>query len=181
MYEGEVTLFLAGGREDKRVERRLFLFNDLIICTRVAKRSAKEKGKLWDVEFLIGDLRTVVAEDVVSDQEPYKFCLRTPGQSYVISSNEKSAWMQLIQDSIARLGAQRLELSGLSELEKSGNAGLEGTSDISREQLVALIIEWSKSDNAEAVLMEVKELAASFQPDSEFEDGKNMIEDNGLL
>lgn len=59
VYEGPVSVF-SGASNGKEVrDRHLFLFNDLIICVRPSKRSRGAANKLWDVEFLIGDLHTV--------------------------------------------------------------------------------------------------------------------------
>ncbi len=158
VYEGTVTTFSGslGAKEAK--DRHLFLFNDLIICVRPSKRSRAAANKIWDVEFLIGDLHTVVPEDVVNDADPYRFSLRTPGATHVLSSPEKSAWVQLVQDVVSRLN--RPAVLTLSE-----PVSEKITQDISKEMLVQQILEWAKTDNAEAVLMELKELAERLAPD----------------
>lgn len=124
---------------------------------------------LCDFSFLSAQLHTVTAEDVDAS-DPYRFCLRTPGQAYMFSSSEKSAWLQLVTDAAAQL-AVRPAASELSELDKSSHIDVSSAPSMTREQLVALILEWSRSDDAEAVLLEVKELAASladaFQDDED--------------
>ncbi len=156
VFEGTVTCF-AGPMGKEAKDRHLFLFNDLIICVRPSKRSRAAAGKVWDVEFVLGDLNTVTAEDVPNDADPYRFCLRTPGATHVLSSPEKSAWLQLVQDAVSRL--TRPVVLPLSEppSEKS-------IQEITKEMLVQQILEWAKADNAEAVLMELKELAERLAP-----------------
>ncbi len=59
VYEGTVTVFSGANSSKELRDRHLFLFNDLIICVRPSKRSRAAVNKMWDVEFLIGDLHTV--------------------------------------------------------------------------------------------------------------------------
>lgn len=116
---------------------------------------------MWDVEFLIGDLHTVTVADIPNDSDPYRFCLRTPGAMHVFSSPEKSAWMQLVDDAISRLN--RPMVLTLSEPQSEKHI-----QEITKDALIAQIMEWAKSDDGEAVLMEVKELAQALSP-SDFE------------
>lgn len=154
VYEGQVTL-IVGNKEQR--DKHLFLFNDLLICVRPTKRSRGAGPKIWDVEFLIGDLHTVVAEDVQSDVDPYRFCVRTPGNSYLFSSPEKAAWIQLVQDAVSKLVHPVI-------IHNSEPASEKSVLEMTKDTLVAYILEWAKSDDAEAVLMEVKELAMTLEP-----------------
>jgi hypothetical protein len=164
VYEGTVTALVAGASREAK-DRHLFLFNDLIICVRPSKRSRGAGSKIWDVEFLIGDLHTVIIEDEPHDTDPYRFCLRTPGAVHSFSSPEKSAWIQLVQDVISRLNLPASLSSALSEPQSEKSM----IQELTKENLIAQILEWGKSDNAEAVLMEVKELAQAFHK-TDFED-----------
>ena len=163
VYDGPVTLVGSGGKETK--DRHLFLFNDLMICVRPSKRSRGGGSKLWDVEFLIGDLHTTQVEDIASDSDPYRFGLKTPGASHLFSSPEKAAWMQLVDDSVSRL----LRPLVLPLSEPPSEKHLQ---EITKEALVAQILSWAKSDDGEAVLMEVKDLAQALtlSGDNDFDD-----------
>ena len=116
---------------------------------------------MWDVEFLIGDLHTILVEDIANDSDPYRFGLRTPGAFHVFSSREKAAWMQLVDDAVSRLN--RPVVLPLSEPQSE-------IQEITKEVLIAQILAWAKSDDGEAVLMEVKDLAQALHPGDDFDD-----------
>lgn len=143
VHQGEVLL----GKALK--ERRLYLFNDLLLC--VKKREKKGKTKPFEIDFT-EPLETLKAE-AINDGDPRKFRLYSSAREYVLYSDEKNQWIKLITDCTKQLKAASKFTDGddnpHNEIEES-----------SRESLINKIITWSKMDDPDRVVREVKQLGA---------------------
>lgn len=154
---------------EKAKERYFFLFNDLLIA---AKEKSKKKEKRYEMDFMVGDMGTITLIDDEVKADPYRFILKTQGKQYCLSTPDKSAWMELIE-STKKNTLRLLNRTGLSLKEVTEP---DSILEITKEQLIQQIIDWSKMDNAEAVLMEVKEFAAHFGGSIDGEDNSDPLQ-----
>jgi len=140
-YVSEGDVFL--GKEKK--DRHLFLFNDLLVCVKL-KKSDQKKAKLYQIDFA-EPLETLKVETVADTRGQFR--LYSSSREYYIISDNTNHWVQLITDTIKQLkGEGPKAISAHNKIEES-----------SRESLMNRIIAWSKMDNRDLVISQIKELA----------------------
>eukprot|EP01091_Cochliopodium_minus_P011810 TRINITY_DN3443_c1_g1_i1.p1 TRINITY_DN3443_c1_g1~~TRINITY_DN3443_c1_g1_i1.p1 ORF type:complete len:585 (-),score=153.56 TRINITY_DN3443_c1_g1_i1:46-1800(-) len=162
VYEGPVKIVGEGPRGK---EKYFFLFNDILIG---AKERTKKREKKYEMEFMVGDMSTVHLVDDYSESDPYRFILKTQGKDYILSTPDKSSWFEFIESTKKNLmKPSLLQKSVISIRDLTEN---EPLTEVTKEQLIKQIIEWSKMENAEAVLMEIKEFAMIFENSFDTED-----------
>lgn len=171
VYQGDV--FSLVGKAQK--ERRLFLFNDVLLCTK-----KKHKNNL-KVDFL-EPLEMLRVEEPEELRDRYTFRLFAAAKEYTLWSADKAYWMQLIATSIQSIKASRPSLPFLADIEQRSSkpseshgkgseeeereegqqAGLASASsscsdeETLRERLIQRIIAWSKMEDDSALLSEVR-------------------------
>jgi len=140
VYEGEVLL--VNGKSSK--ERYCYLFNDLFVCCKANRRKLEFKEPL----------ETIIVEDMQDDDDfRYLFRLTPSANEYIISSSDKHTWLALLQSC-------KKELKELKSEKEREEVGLHNeVEESSRESLINKIVKWSKMEESEVVLSEVKELA----------------------
>jgi len=126
-------------------ERHIYLFNDLLVCT-------KKKGKLLKIDF-IEPLATLRVADV-NDGEFRQFRLYSSSKEYVLISDDKYQWIKIISDTIKAMKSDTLRT--VDENKPSSHNHIE---ESSREYLMNRIFTWSKMDDPHFVLREIKDLA----------------------
>lgn len=139
VFEGEVSR-LFNGKYVK--DRYCYLFNDLFLCCK-----PKKKGKL-EIDFK-EPIETLKLEDMPNEEDfRYLFKIISAANEYVLSTADKDHWIALIQQCIKDKAEREEATIPHNAVEES-----------SRESLINRIISWSKLDDAERVLSEVKTLA----------------------
>eukprot|EP01103_Thecamoeba_quadrilineata_P013090 TRINITY_DN3529_c0_g1_i3.p1 TRINITY_DN3529_c0_g1~~TRINITY_DN3529_c0_g1_i3.p1 ORF type:complete len:249 (-),score=47.52 TRINITY_DN3529_c0_g1_i3:198-944(-) len=138
VYEGEVIL----GKNLK--DRYIYLFNDLLLCT-------KKKGKFLKIDF-IEPLETLKVADV--KEEFRQFRLQSSSNEYIIMAEDKQHWIKTISGAIKALksGENDSKINSHNHIEES-----------TRESLMNRIITWSKMEDPQVVLREIKDLAATLE------------------
>jgi len=183
VYEGDV--FLIVGKALK--ERRLILFNDVLLCTK-----KKHKNNL-KVDFL-EPLEMLRVEEPDDLKERHSFRLIAAAKEYtLLSSTEKAYWMELISTTIMRLKAPRPSLPFLADIEQSKNKagdhekertrvtenvnvdvgdaskdsdhqrGFSFEEETKRERLIQRILMWSKMDDDTAIACQVRRFGAQLE------------------
>jgi len=137
VHQGEVLL------AKNMKERLIILFNDLLICT-------KKKGKFLHIDFT-EPLETLKVADM-KDGEYRQFRLYSSSKEYVIISDDKHQWIKVISETI-----KHLKSPTDNENKNVSGSHIEGTT---REFLVNRIISWSKMEDANSVIKDIKELAS---------------------
>eukprot|EP01102_Stenamoeba_stenopodia_P001926 TRINITY_DN1173_c0_g1_i2.p1 TRINITY_DN1173_c0_g1~~TRINITY_DN1173_c0_g1_i2.p1 ORF type:complete len:326 (-),score=58.99 TRINITY_DN1173_c0_g1_i2:587-1564(-) len=97
VFEGEVGI----GKGQK--ERRMFLFNDLLLCAK--KRDKKGKGKPYEIDFT-EPLETLKAE-AMTDGDSRKFRLYSSAREYIVFSDSAAQWIKLITETAKFLKASK--------------------------------------------------------------------------
>lgn len=177
VYEGDAMLVV--GKQTK--ERKLFLFNDIIL-------GAKLKKKKYEVDFkfYLKSLRVVDIEGMTkcfcliyrghvlvfpSEEHRLFKLIDSDNSELIFHSEDKPTWLELLNSTIKKMGMTPQEITSLKDEEESHVGDNSGASSswnlsvepsLSREHLAKLIVSWStmKADDA---LAEVKSVAARLQ------------------
>lgn len=150
VYEGEVLLITGNNKPPK--SRLLILFNDVLLL-------AKPKKKKYEIEFMypLGEIEIIDLEESRSS-----FKLNYEELEWIIDSEDKQTWLQMLTQTIKKLGSIPQEIYALKyEDEQVQTKTAEDNEDfkLTKKQLVDKILEWSNMKNGDDVLDEIKTLA----------------------
>jgi len=152
VYEGDVMSIV--GKTQR--ERRLFLFNDILLCAQ------PKKNRGLNVDFL-EPLETLRLEDMYQEDiqdSGYCFRLHSYAKQYTLLSTDKAYWLQILADSIRR--RQSKNESEKPELSFHARGSLE--EETSREKLISCIVAWSKLSDEE-IAQNVRLFASRLEKD----------------
>lgn len=149
VYEGEVSLLFANNKPPK--ERLLILFNDVLLL-------AKPKKKKYEIDFM-----HLLAEITIVDLEESRSSFKVIHNEveWVIDSEDKQTWIQMLNTTIKKLGSIPQEIYALRyEDEQEQNESLDDIDfKLTKQQLIEKIMQWSEMKDADDVLLEVKLMA----------------------
>jgi len=156
VFEGEVNLLL-GPKTLK--PRKLFLFNDILLITKLKRKKYEVLHKL--------NLKQITVQDVEEDRRTFIIRSQTDGEFVFVSEDDKQTWVQMINMTIKQLNSIPVELTALKVEEQEHDAETEKlkqqiANDISKDELIDTIIAWSEM-KTEDVMKELKILAEKLQ------------------
>lgn len=142
VYEGKILFIGPDGTSSSK--RYCYLFNDLFVC-------CKDKKKVLEVDFK-EPLGTLKVDDLPDTEDfRYLFRLTSSANEYVLSTNDKHHWMALINQYVHDM---KSDSSHADEEDGSRESH-------SRDELVSLILQWSRDDDSARVHAAVREVAAA--------------------
>lgn len=151
VHEDDVQLVTGKTVKD----RRLFLFNDILLCTRPKKRD------LYRFEFLepLGTLRIECDFDTPRDTDfdsRIAFRLVASAKEYTVLTRDKHYWVNMISEVKSKLRT-RPEDSAASVPAEVKMFNFDD--ETSREKLINRILKWSKMEDEEQVVKELRRFA----------------------
>jgi len=155
IMEDDVLCYEKGRKGELEKERRLFLFNDLLLVT---KRKKDNKFHIKAVE----PLETLMVEDHWCNEDQFRFRVESSSASYLFSSEKKALWLSHMTDAVKQCKRARYKHAQLQPTEGDqgdGKRPLHTFEESSREYLITRILRWARMEDAEDVHSEVQTLA----------------------
>lgn len=156
VHEDDIQLVSARAAKD----RHLFLFNDVILCTRPKKR------ELYRFDFLepLGTLRIEYDMEVPRDADfdsRFAFRLVASAKEYLFLTRDKHYWVTMINEAKSKL--QDAAASSIPPIMSGESKVFNFEAETSRESLIERIVGWSKMEDEEQVLKDLRKFALKLE------------------